>query len=133
MHPDFRQEMVNDHERQLEQSVRNARLLHRDGASEAASTESVILRLCSVHDDGALERLAMLESRPVPKGRFVVAEVGGTVVAALPLDSGTALADPFRQTAHLLPLLELRAKQLAPAGRRTPVALLGAVRGWVRA
>jgi hypothetical protein len=36
-------------------------------------------------------------------------------VAALPLAGGPALADPFRSTAQLLPLLELRRRQLAPA------------------
>jgi len=34
------------------------------------------------------------------------------VVAALPLGGGEPLSDPFRPTAHLLPLLRLRASQL---------------------
>jgi hypothetical protein len=71
-----------------------------------------VLRLCSVHDDDALARLAQLEGRPEPQGRHVVAEVRGFVVAALPLGPGSVIADPFRPTAHLIPLLELRAKQL---------------------
>jgi hypothetical protein len=45
-----------------------------------------------------------------------VAEVSGSIVAALPLAGGKPLADPFRPTAHLLPLLRLRADQLT----RTP-------------
>ena len=36
--------------------------------------EPVVLRLCTVHDDPALERLAVLEGRLLPSGRFVVAE-----------------------------------------------------------
>ena len=32
--------------------------------------------------------------------------------AALPLDGGRALADPFRPSAHIVELLELRARQL---------------------
>ena len=43
------------------------------------------------------------------------AEIDGKVVAALPLRGGKVMADPFRPTAHLIPLLELRAKQLATA------------------
>ncbi len=55
---------------------------------------------------------------PPPSGRLVVAEVDGIVVAAYPLGNGTPLADPFRPTAHLMPLLELRARQLSPTERR---------------
>jgi hypothetical protein len=72
-----------------------------------------------VHDDDALERLASLEGRPLQDGSFVVAEVGGRLVAAAPLDGGFPLADPFAPTAHLLPLLRLRARQIdAGAGAR---------------
>jgi hypothetical protein len=42
----------------------------------------------------------------------LVAEVGGELVAALPLDGGDAVADPFRPTAALVEMLTLRAQQL---------------------
>jgi hypothetical protein len=73
---------------------------------------TIALRLCRVGDDPALARLAALEERPAPLGRFVVAEIDGRIVAALPLDGGPPLRDPFVRTAHLLRLLELRAAQL---------------------
>ena len=57
-------------------------------------------------------------SRPLPRGRFVVAEVNGELVAAQPLAGGRAFADPFRPTAELLPLMRLRARQIAGADRR---------------
>ena|SRR5438034_6216952 len=83
-------------------------------ASHARVDEAeVALRLCNVHDDAALERLAQLEGRPLVAGRFVVAEVDGTLVAAQPLAGGAVLADPFVPTTHILPLLRLRAEQLA--------------------
>lgn len=132
MHPDFLQVVLSDHERELERRARSAR--RRPDERQAVSTEPVVLRLCCVHDDEALDRLAVLEGRPAPAGRFVVAEVGSVVVAALPLGCGPALADPFRSTAHLLPLLELRAKQLSEeCTRRGALAIWGTVRGWVRA
>jgi hypothetical protein len=134
-HPDFRQLLLHDQQVKLDRSARDA-YLRRSGVDEAPSVESepVVLRLCSVHDDHALERLAVLEGRPAPKGRFVVAEIGGTVVAALPLEGGDALADPFRATAHLLPLLELRARQLGSAySHRGRLAALGSLRAWSRA
>jgi hypothetical protein len=34
------------------------------------------------------------------------------LVAALPLDGGAALADPFKPTSDIVALLELRARQL---------------------
>ena len=132
MHPEFLQQAISDNERSLEQTTRRAHL-HRPWTDlPAATIEPVILRLCTVRDDCTLDRLAELEGKAAPRGRYVVAEIDGTVVAALPLGSGALLADPFRPTAHLVPLLELRAKELIPAPRRGP-AVWGAVRSWSRA
>jgi hypothetical protein len=89
--------------------------------------DAVELRLCKPADDPALERLAALAGRPLPAGRLVVALVCGELLAALPLSGGWALTDPFRRTAHLLPLLELRARQLRGRPARTALVprLLG--------
>jgi len=84
----------------------------------AAETEEKIdmtdvqLRLCTVEDDDAIAELAVLAERPVPYGRLVLALVNGRIVAALPLAGGQPITDPFKRTAHIIPLLELRAKQL---------------------
>jgi hypothetical protein len=131
MYRDFQQMVLRDRKRELDRDLQIAFLRQTGSKSEppGVPSEAVVLRLCCVCDDEALERLAMLEGRPVSAGRHVVAEVGGTVVAALPLGSGELLADPFRPTAHLIPLLELRAKQLGtdyPARGR--FGILSAVR-----
>jgi hypothetical protein len=134
MHPSFREMMMREHQRDLERRAHEAHRLRPSRPPDAASTEPVVLRLCCVRDDNALERLAAVEGRPAPAGRHVVAEVGGVVVAALPLGPGTPFADPFRPTAHLLPLLELRARQLtAGRSRGRPLALRWAARAWSRA
>jgi hypothetical protein len=112
MHPAFREELLRDNKRNLDRNVRNAYRWRERQPVAGPPAEPVLLRLCSVQDDAALARLAGLEGRPEPKGRHVLAEVGGVVVAALPLGPGSVIADPFRPTAHLIPLLELRAKQL---------------------
>jgi hypothetical protein len=112
MHPDFRLELIHERAQRLEQALDRSRI-RDDRPKRTSDTDgAVVLRLCSVRDDDALERLAMLEGRRVPRGRFVLAEVDGEVVAALPLRGGDPLTDPFRPTAHLLPLLRLRATQL---------------------
>jgi hypothetical protein len=133
MHPDFLQQFVNDHQRELEARNRRRFTAEPDAvaAPAPAAAEGVLLRLCCVGDDPALERLAQLEGRPTPTGRQIVAEVDGALVAALPLAGGAPLADPFKPTAHLLPLLELRARQLDATARGG--WWWGAVRAWSRA
>jgi hypothetical protein len=75
-------------------------------------TAEIELRLCRAADDPALDVLGELAERPVPDGRLVLAFVEGRLVAALPLAGGRPITDPFTRTAHLIGLLELRAKQL---------------------
>jgi hypothetical protein len=116
--PEFRQVLLADHARQIELDLRRARARRPEATGATVPEVSVALRLCTVHDDDALERLAQLEGRRLPRGRFIVAEVDGVVVAAQPLAGGAPLADPFWATAPLLPLLRLRARQLTQPERR---------------
>ena len=82
-------------------------------AAEAA--RGVTIRLARAEDARSLRRLAALDSAEVPSGALVVAEVSEELWAAVPLAGGRAIADPFRPTAELLRLLQLRAEQLRPA------------------
>ena len=133
-HPEFQQFVLDDQERNLNRELRRAYLRRPSDGAAALVDEAVVLRLCSVHDDAALDRLAELEGQQAPTGRFVVAEVCGTVVAAFPIGCGSVLSDPFRATAHLIPLLELRAKQLgSECSPRRRFAAFSAVRAWGRA
>jgi hypothetical protein len=117
MHPEIMKIMAAEHVKVLQQDA--VRYVHAMRREPAVDTRDVELRLCRVGDDPELERLAELDGRPVPFGRLVVAIVRGRLVAALPVGGGSALADPFTRTAHLLPLLELRAAQLRePKPRR---------------
>jgi hypothetical protein len=118
--PGFRQQFLAQHTHQLESRGRHAR---PSWASER-SADDVTLRLCAMQDDPALERLAQLESRTLAGGRFVVAEVDGELVAAVPVAGGAPFADPFRKTAHLIPLLRARARQLESRPRARRARLL---------
>jgi hypothetical protein len=60
-------------------------------------------------------RLAELDSRPVPAGHLLIAETGDQVVAALSMDTGAGIADPFRRTADVVDLLAYRARGLRAA------------------
>jgi hypothetical protein len=118
VHPEIMRMVADERLRSLRQ---DAKRLGR-GAHEAVEgprAERIELRLCTVADDCALERLAALNERPLPFGRLVVALVDGRLVAALPLAGGHVLTDPFVATSGLRRLLELRAAQLrAPRRRR---------------
>jgi len=135
MHPEFSQMTIHDHSRELDQRARAAFV--GQVLSEQAETDenAVELRLCRVDDDAALERLALLEGRPSPAGRYIVAELNGVVVAAMSLVSGAVLADPFEPTAQLIPLLKLRAAQVSPETRSSSrgLPIWSAVRAWSRA
>ena len=134
MHPEFSQMTIHDHNRDLDRRARAA-FVGQAGPTPATENEDAVeLRLCRVDDDPALERLALLEGRPAPAGRYVVAQVDGSVVAAMSLVSGAMLADPFAATAHLIPLLRLRAAQLAPEVRGSRgLPLWSTVKAWSRA
>ena len=69
-------------------------------------------------DAAALERLAALDSSHAPAGDVLVAEVGDELWAALSLDDGHAVADPFDPTGELVALMLERGRQL----RRSPRA-----------
>ena len=69
--------------------------------------------------DEAIRRLAQLDSSRCPDGRVLVAAVDGEPRAAVPLEGGRAIADPFQPTAELVSLLELRIAQMnSPSSRR---------------
>lgn len=90
----------------------------RSGASRT-SAEALTIRMAVRVDEAALRRLALLDSAPPPRPvPMLLAEVGGELRAALPLDGGPAIADPFRRTAELVAILAERARQLAPPPRR---------------
>jgi hypothetical protein len=76
----------------------------------SASWTPIIIRRSEIIDLPALRRLAALDSRRLPEGTFLVAEIGDELVAAAPIESGdAALGDPFRHTADLRRLLERQA------------------------
>jgi len=124
MNPQFRLDLLRQHEHRLADDLRRPRA---EPTPPRVSVADVVLRLCRVGDDPVIGMLAALEGRPVPAGRLVLAEVGGEVVAALPLAGGEPLANPFRPTQHLLPLLRLRAAQLVAVPPRPALAAAKAV------
>ena len=70
------------------------------------------LRLATEADAAALRRLAELDSGSPIEGRALVGEIDGAAAAALSLDDGRVIADPFKRTDHLVACLRMRARAL---------------------
>ncbi len=91
------------------------------------SADAVTLRLSRPADERALEELAQLDCARPLHGPHLVAEVGGTLRAAISLTDGVVIADPFHRTTAVVELLRARATTQMPgqrAVRRAPTSLL---------
>jgi hypothetical protein len=73
----------------------------------------ISIRLANEADSSTLIRLAALDSAPAPHAPVLVADLDGEIVAARSLSHPLSIADPFRPTADVRELLELRARQAA--------------------
>jgi hypothetical protein len=88
--------------------------------------KTLTIRPADLADLAGLDRLAALDSASPPTGDVLVAEVGGELWAAVELDSGAAIADPFRPSGELVELLRVHARgdrrERRPLGRLLPRA-----------
>jgi hypothetical protein len=102
---------------------------------DSGAAPALTLRYAVPADSEALDRLAQLDSRRAPRGVVLVAEVGGDLWAAISLDDGHAVADPFRPTGELVALLVERARQLrgSQRGRRHTLPSVWPETGYDRA
>lgn len=113
MNPFLSRELAGEHIRDLrEAAARESRGRAEAPARASDPATHITVRRFAERDIDGVQRLAALDEKPVPTGGVLVAEHTGELVAALPLDGGEALADPFKPTADAVALLRLRAKQL---------------------
>jgi len=90
--------------------------------------QNVTFRPSRPSDKSSLARLAALDSARPLHGPALVAEADSRLLAALPLGSGRAIADPFEPTAELVELLRLHREQLAESrGDRATRGRLGSL------
>jgi hypothetical protein len=76
------------------------------------TNSTLTIRKASDTDGVALDELAQLDSSPAPHGDVLVAQVGSELWAAVEVESGAAVADPFRPSADLVELLRFRAEAM---------------------
>jgi hypothetical protein len=108
----------------------------RTVTTPSQSMEMLTIRTAVPTDAPALARLAQLDSaRPPEQLPMLVAVADGELCAALPLNGGTAIANPFRRTAEIVAMLAARTQQLqaqTPSRRRwRPIRVSRAARAGV--
>ena len=104
----------------------------RSTSSRTGGYDSVAVRLARQEDEMAIHRIASLDGKKAPRGRVLVAEADREIIAALAIEGGNAVADPFRWTSDVVALMEMRAEQLAAADLVPTPAMGGAVRSELR-
>jgi hypothetical protein len=78
----------------------------------------ITIRQLGSDDEAALAALAERDSAAAPTGGVLGAFTPtGALVAAVSLDTGQLVADPFAHTAHAAALLRVRAEQLTGNAR----------------
>jgi hypothetical protein len=75
----------------------------------------VVIRRAGEGDEARLRILSALDSARPLAGPALVAERNGALIAAIALDGGRTVADPFVASAPYVELLELRAAALGAA------------------
>jgi hypothetical protein len=83
----------------------------RDHEKGAEMGRAITIRHSTEADRREIGRLAELDSRSAPSGDALLGFIDGELRAAVALDSGDAVADPFHPTAELVQLLRMRAGQ----------------------
>jgi hypothetical protein len=74
-------------------------------------TDPIVIRHSSEADGERLRELAELDGRHAPQGDALLAEVDGRLLAAVGIEDGVTVADPFEPTGAIVDLLRLRAEQ----------------------
>jgi hypothetical protein len=73
---------------------------------------NITIRRATPADAADVRRLASLDSSFPPTGDVLLAKMDGELWAALSVDTGLAVADPFRPSGDLVDLLRFRATRL---------------------
>ena len=77
------------------------------------------IRAAGAEQAAALRYLAEIDSQPALEGDALLALTADEPVAAISLDNGRVVADPFRPSAAASELLRLRRRQLTEPARRS--------------
>ena len=97
MHPELSRQFVLDRMAGFQRDARRYRQAREASIHPPQPVRTPIqLRLSACREE--LERLAPLSERPLHEGDWIVADVDGVAVAAVSVEDGTTVYDPFRPT-----------------------------------
>ena len=114
MYPELTHQMVLDRMAGFQRDARRYRQAREAAVRPPQPVRTAIeLRLAACREE--LERLAQLSERPLHEGDWIVADVDGIPVAAVSVEDGTTVYDPFKPTSQAVSLLKLRRKQVLAA------------------
>ncbi|MDX6511000.1 MAG: hypothetical protein QOE36_504 [Gaiellaceae bacterium] len=114
VHPYFVEAEAADRRNRLQALAASSRAIRSDLPERVQ--RNVTIRPARASDGTALDELVQLNEAPLGSDALV-GEIDGRIVAALDLESGLTLSDPFLATADVTSLLALRARQLRPSRR----------------
>jgi hypothetical protein len=84
----------------------------RTQPEEATMAPEIRIRQATTADEFALRRLALLDDRPALRGDVLLAEEAGDLRAAISLENGRVVANPFAPTAQLVDMLRMHRTQV---------------------
>jgi hypothetical protein len=72
------------------------------------AANAYLIRHATPADRDALHSIARLDTQRPLDGQVLIGEIDGVAAAAISLENGRVVADPFMRTANLTPLLRVR-------------------------
>src|SRR6476646_5389076 len=98
-------------------SVSNIFTKLRGPIQSVPTRADLVIRYARPDEADAVAELAQLDSSRAPRGKVIVADVKGELWAAVSVDDGHAVANPFRPSSELTFGLLERAREVRGAGR----------------
>jgi hypothetical protein len=119
------QQLTQEINRQRQAEMRSAAARHALARADRPVPFEIVIRHAEDCDRAALRRLAALDGVEFVPGSWLVADADGRLAAALHLDDGKVISDPFTPTAPVRRVLELWAAQVTgrPGGLRRRLRL----------
>src|SRR5438270_8182959 len=96
---------IDDFRREAQRAALQAAAVRAGDQRSAIVELPITIRRAKTEDEAAVIRLAALDSARVPAGPVMLAESSGELRAALSLNDGEIIADPFHPTAAIVELL----------------------------
>lgn len=89
----------------------------------ASPHRHLTVRVAGADDAADLARLAALDSARPLRGSVLVADIGDRPVAAISVQDGEVVADPFERTADIAEMLRVRVRQIRRVRPRRALSL----------